>query len=81
MDVKNILSLLNLVGEDKKKLKNIRRMLEDAEYNIEVCPTEVRERVEILMSQIKDDLKKKRKPETDFAEKILEKELKKLLEI
>ena len=82
MDMKNIIELLKLAGEDKKKLKTIRKMIEDAEYDFRACPTDVRERLEILSSQIKSELKKKTtNVDIEFAEKILEKELKKLLEI
>jgi|GEM_PF-6637988 len=82
MDMKNIIELLKLAGEDKKKLKTIRKMIEDAEYDFGACPTDVRERLEILSSQIKSELKKKTtNVDIEFTEKILEKELKKLLEI
>ena len=81
MDLKNIVELIKLAGDDKKKLRTINKMIEDAEYNFGVCPADVRERLEILSSQIKSDLKKKKQTDVEFSEKILEKELKKLIEV
>ena len=48
MDLKNIVELIKLAGDDKKKLRTINKMIEDAEYNFGVCPADVRERLEII---------------------------------